>query len=72
VECSWCHRSIINNNGPDPDICEIQFDYGPGDKVHKFHIGPHRIGHVVTKGKTLEEAKAVLDRAMAGITIEVE
>ena len=65
-------RSIINNNGPDPDICEIQFDYGPGDKVHKFHIGPHRIGHVVTKGKTLEEAKAVLDRAMAGITIEVE
>ncbi len=65
-------RSITNRNQPDPDICEIQFDFGVGDEVHKFRIGPHRIGHVVTKGNSLEEAKALLDRALANISIEVE
>ncbi|MBQ6496607.1 MAG: ATP-grasp domain-containing protein [Firmicutes bacterium] len=59
-------------NAPDPDIVDIQFDYQPGDEVHAFRIGPHRIGHVITKGKTLEEANALLDRALNHIEIVVE
>lgn len=65
-------RSITNGNGPDEDIYEIQFDYKVGDEVHKFHVGPHRIGHVVTKGETLEQAVKKLNEALDKIEIVVE
>ena len=65
-------RSIINNNEPDEDIFEVQFDHGVGDAVKKFHVGPHRIGHVVTKGKTLEAAVEKLNEALEKIEIVVE
>lgn len=65
-------KSITNENTPDPDICEIQFDYQPGDSVKKFHVGPHRIGHVITKGETLDAAVEKLNEALAHISIEVE
>lgn len=65
-------RSITNNNVEDPDICEIQFDYKVGDEVKKFHVGPHRIGHVITKGETLEKAVEKLHEAMDKIEIVVE
>lgn len=65
-------KSITNENEPNPDIYEIQFDYGVGEKVSKFRIGPHRIGHVVTKGKTLEASVELLKEAMDKIHIEVE
>ena len=65
-------RSIVNHNVEDPDICEIQFDYKVGDAVKKFHVGPHRIGHVITKGETLEKAVEKLHEAMDKIEIVVE
>lgn len=64
--------SQTNDNPPDPDICEVQFDYKPGDEVHKFKVGPHRIGHVITKGKSLDDAVALLDKAMKNVHIEVQ
>ena len=63
--------SQADNNEPDPDIYEVQFDYKPGDQVHKFRVGPHRIGHVITKGKSLDEAVALLDKALENIEIKV-
>lgn len=64
--------SIENRNQPDDDIYEIQFDYKVGDPVKKFHVGPHRIGHVVTKGDTLEGAVDKLHEALEHIKITVE
>lgn len=64
--------SQSNNNGPDPDIVDIQFDFTPGDSVHKFEIGPHRIGHVITKGATLEAAVNTMNDAMEKINILIE
>lgn len=64
--------SQTNDNTPDERICEIQFDYAPGEEVHKFRVGPHRIGHIITKGETLEESQDVLFKAMDKIHIEVE
>ena len=64
--------AIANRNPKnDPNIYEVMFDYTVGDSVKKFHVGPHRIGHVVTKGKTLAEATSALDRALSNIEIEV-
>ena len=50
----------------------MKFDYTVGDTVKKFHVGPNRIGHVITKGRTLAEATAALDRALKKIEIEVD
>ncbi len=65
-------RAIENDNGPDEDVYELQFDYGVGDEVKKFRVGPHRIGHVIAKGETLEKAVEKLDEALGKIRIIVE
>ncbi len=64
--------SQTNSNPDDPDIVDIQFDYAPGHKVHKFRVGPHRIGHVITKGKSLDDAVSLLHKALDNIDIVVE
>ncbi|MBQ6401016.1 MAG: ATP-grasp domain-containing protein [Firmicutes bacterium] len=65
-------RAQENNNPEDPDIVDVQFDYQPGDTVRKFHVGPHRIGHVITRGATLDEAVEKLHQALDNIRITVE
>ena len=65
-------KSQADNNDADPDIVEVQFDYKPGDEVHKFRVGPHRIGHVITKGESLDDAVVLLNKAMDNIDIEIE
>lgn len=56
----------------DPGLVDVQFDYEPGDEVHKFRIGPHRIGHVITQGDTLDDAVASLRKAMDNVEIVVK
>ena len=65
-------KSQTNDNPPNDDIVDVQFDYKPGDEVHKFHVGPHRIGHVITKGNTLDEAVDTLHKALDNIHIDVQ
>ncbi len=65
-------ESQTDHNAPNEKIYEVTFDYKPGDEVHKFHVGPHRIGHVITKGDTLEEAQDLLFKAMDQIEIVVK
>ena len=65
-------KSQVDHNEPNEDICEVEFDYKPGDEVHKFHVGPHRIGHIITKGETLEDAQKLLFEAMDKVEITVE
>ena len=61
-----------DKNPDNPDIYDVQFDYKPGDSVHKFHVGPHRIGHVITKGVSLKQAVDTLHDALKNIEIKVE
>jgi biotin carboxylase len=65
-------ESQHDDNPPNDDIVDVQFDYLPGDEVHKFHVGPHRIGHVITKGKMLPEAVDTLHTALENIHINVK
>lgn len=51
---------------------KLNLIYKPGDEVHKFHVGPHRIGHIITKGETLEDAQKLLFEAMDKVEITVE
>ena len=64
---------LENNNDPDdPDILDIVFDYELGDEVRKFRVSPDRLGHVITKGRTLAEAQAKNEEARSRIVLEVE
>ena len=65
-------KSQTDHNEPNDNIYEVEFDYQLGDKVHKFHVGPHRIGHIITKGETLEDAQKLLFEAMDKVEIVVE
>lgn len=55
----------------DPRLLDVQFDYAAGEEVHKFRIGPHRIGHVITKGKSLDDAVEALKTAMDNVHIGI-
>lgn len=64
-------RSISDANDKHPDIIDISFDYKTGDAVRKFHTGPDRIGHVITKGATLDEALSLLNSTLGKIAVEI-
>ena len=65
--------SQTDDNDPyDPDIIDVSFDYNIGDEIRAFHVGPDRIGQVITKGETLEQAVEKLDQAMKKITIAIK
>ncbi len=63
---------LSNNNEPCENIVEVKLDYKIGDKVKKFNVGPDRIGHIITKGTTLDEAVNTLDCAMKNIILKVK
>lgn len=66
-------ESIVNeNDSSDKDIVEIQFDYPVGEKVSAFHVGPHRIGHVIVKADSAEHAKKKLHTVLEKIKITVQ
>ncbi len=61
-----------NNNENDDRIVDVQFDYNIGDAVKKFKVGPDRIGHIITKGNTLDEAVEVLEKARENTVIDIK
>ena len=65
-------KSQTNENPENPNIVEVQFDRKIGDKVHAFKIGPHRIGHIIAKGETLDEAVSTLNEAKKHVNIVIE
>lgn len=57
---------------PDERIISLEFDVEPGDKVKKFQKGPDRFGMIVTVGDTVDEAKAVMEKAMGQVKVTLE
>ncbi|MCD7981965.1 MAG: ATP-grasp domain-containing protein [Clostridiales bacterium] len=54
------------------NIVDVSFDYGIGDHVNRFHIGPDRIGQVITKGNTLREAVELMDHVIDQTEISIK
>jgi biotin carboxylase len=65
-------KSIRNENPPDARIAQIKFDYAAGDRVRAFRVGPDRIGHVITRAETLDEAVEMLHTVLSNIHVEVQ
>lgn len=53
------------------NVVEVQFDYNIGDYVRKFNVGPDRVGHIITKGDTVEEAQELLKSELECIKLKV-
>jgi biotin carboxylase len=64
--------SILNDNPPDPDIVEIHFDQPVGARVNRFQLGIDRIGHVIVKGRSLDDVEKKLDLTLSRIQIRVD
>ncbi|MCI8326539.1 MAG: carboxylate--amine ligase, partial [Lachnospiraceae bacterium] len=66
-------KEIINKNKmEDEDIEEIFFDYGIGERVQEFRVGPHRIGHVIVTSATVKAAREKMEEVLNKIEIIVE
>ena len=64
--------SVRNGNvGEDPRIIQMVLDYGPGDHVNAFHVGPDRIGQVIARGNSLEEARQTVEEAIDKISFNI-
>lgn len=63
--------TIENHNQENPDVLDISFDYQPGDAICKFKIGTDRIGQIIVKGKSAEEALYTLEELKKNIRIEL-
>ena len=59
------------NDAADPRIIQMVLDYGPGDHVNAFRVGPDRIGQVITRGDTLDEARRSLEEALDKISFNI-
>jgi len=60
-------KEIIYKNIESSDLLDVSFDVKKGDHVPAFRIGPHRLGQVITTGKTLEAATELMFDVMKGI-----
>lgn len=56
----------------DDRIVEIKFDYKVGDAVRKFSVGPDRIGHIIAKADSVENAKKVVEDSLNRINISID
>lgn len=51
---------------------EISLDYGVGDKVHKFRVGPDRIGQIIVKEQNADNVMKRLEELKKKIYVRVE
>ena len=57
---------------PSNKLIGYSLDYGPGDKVNKFEVGPDRIGQIIVKGDSLEEVFETLEITKRQIRLSIQ
>ena len=56
----------------DPALVELEITVEPGDEVPELTWSQDRVGHVIARGETVEEAVAHCERLLAAIVIRTE
>lgn len=54
------------------NVLDISCDYKVGDSVNKFKIGPDRIGQIIVKGDTIQNAVKEMEEMIAKIHIDIK
>lgn len=63
IECLPSANDTVKN---------ISLDYGPGDMIKKFSVGPDRIGQVVVAAGSLDNAESILMNKIKEIRIRLD
>lgn len=68
--------TVVSLDVPDevlkhPNLMDLQWDAAVGDKVRAFEVGPDRIGHIIVKAGTAEEAERLAENLASKIGVEV-
>ena len=56
----------------DPALVELQITVSPGDTVPELTWSEDRVGHVITRGETADDAAAHCERLLAAVRIRTE
>lgn len=67
VKSIWIPDEVFDH----PDLIELQWDITAGSYVRKFEVGPDRIGHLIVKAQTAEDAEQLAHYLVSLITVEV-
>ena len=62
---------LENHNDKADDIVDISFDYGVGDTVRNFSVGPDRIGQLIVTGDSYDLAMKRLEAVRNNIELRV-
>lgn len=54
-----------------PNVIDLTIDVKKGDLVKTFEVGPDRVGHIIVKAETLEEANILVENLASTVIIEV-
>jgi len=54
-----------------PNVIDLSIDVKKGDLVKTFEVGPDRVGHIIVKAVTLEEANILVENLASTVIIEV-
>lgn len=65
-------KSIELNLIESEELYELKLDIESNDKVRKFSVGPDRIGHIVVKGQTADDAKSTMEKLINKIEIKIK
>ena len=65
-------ESIYNGEDKLGGLCQISMDYQVGDEIKAFRVGPDRIGQIIVKGNTVDDALNNLSEAKKQFKIIVK
>jgi len=71
-EVSGVIKEIKAPNSDGNNVVELKVDREPGDFVNKFQVGPDRLGHVVVRGDSLDNAKSNLNELLLDFKLLTE
>ncbi len=54
-----------------PNVVDLTIDVAKDDLVKAFEVGPDRVGHIIVKAETPEEANILVENLASTIIIEV-
>jgi biotin carboxylase len=55
-----------------PDLVDFQWDIQVGDHVRAFQVGPDRIGHIIVRSNTPDEAERLVEELAGKVSVVVE
>ncbi len=71
VDKSGVLESVQMPRFNNPNIIDISIDCSPGDKINKFKVGPDRVGQIIVKESTVDQALELMEDIKSQINFKL-